>query len=126
MKFLQPDGIKTEVGIAAWVSPDGKARAIHWQQLGWTRSRPEALNQGLGRVCAVVSEHCREVHGKLFAFLANGQSPAEPRLESDRLEPGLQPVQYHVGRRRGRTATQANLRTGRKPWQSVAIRPGAR
>ena len=65
--------------------------------------------------------HCRGVHGKLFAFLANGQSPAEPPLESGRLEPGLQQVQYHLGRRQGPMATEANLATGRKPSHIVAI-----
>ena len=75
-------------------------------------------------MCAVVSEHSREVHCKLFAFLANGQSPAEPRPESYRLEPGLQQVQYHVGRRQGRIATEANLATGRRPSEMVADRPG--
>jgi len=72
-------------------------------------------------MCAVVSEHSREVHCKLFAFPANGQSPAEPRPESYRLEPGLQQVQYHVGRRQGRIATEANLATGRRPSEMVAI-----
>lgn len=75
MKFLQPREIKTEVLDRGLGFVDGKVSAIHLQQLGWTRSRPEALNQGLGWVCAVLSEHCREVHCKLFAFLLTVKAP---------------------------------------------------
>jgi hypothetical protein len=60
------------------------------------------------------------------AFPANGQSSAEPRLESYRLEPGVQQVQYHVGRRQGRMATEANLATGRNPSEIVALALGGR
>ena len=91
---------------------DGRVRATQWQQLGWTRSRPGALNQGLGVGVRSCREPCRMFMANFSRSLLPVKAPLSRVSNRLRLEPGLQPVQYHAGRRQRRTATEVNLRNG--------------
>lgn len=101
MKFLQPDGIKTDVRIAAWDSQTAKYGLFTGRNLDGRGPGRETLNQCLGWVCAVISEPCRKFMANFSRSLLPVKAPLSRASNRLRLESGLQPVQYHAGRRQG-------------------------
>jgi hypothetical protein len=57
-------------------------------------------------------EPCRKFMANFSRSLLPVKAPLSRVWNRLRLEPGLQPVQYHAGRRQRRMATEVNLRNG--------------
>src|ERR1700680_428012 len=92
MKLLQTREIRSDVLDRSLGFIDRNVGVVGFQEPGWRWTRSQTENQGLRRMRQVFPEHCRKIHRQHFPLLANAQSPAEPGLESDRLEPNLQDV----------------------------------
>ena len=107
MELFQAREIGAQVLDCAFVVVHHKVGFVHFENVGWTRSWPESVDQLVRRTFAGLREKRGEVHREEIAVPADGESSAMARLKPHRVEPWFEQVEHHIRGSQGRMAAKS-------------------